>query len=174
MASAPTGLANQTRKSLSRWGGRIARLILHADLTDPMSGYFLMARPAFDDAVRNLSQQGFKILLDLFASAPRPLRFAEVPCEFHARQHGESKLDTMAAWEFGVLVLDKLIGRYVPVRFFLFALIGGTGIVAHLALLMAVVVRRARFPARERDRGGRGDDVEFRRSTTRSPIATGG
>jgi dolichol-phosphate mannosyltransferase len=85
--------------------------------------------------VHNLSQQGFKILLDLFASAPRPLRFAEVPTEFHARQHGESKLDTMAAWEFGILVLDKLIGRYVPVRFAIFAVIGATGIAVHLATL---------------------------------------
>ena len=71
----------------------------------------------------SLSQQGFKILLDLFASAPRPLRFAEVPCRFNARQHGESKLDTMAAWEFGILVLDKLIGRFVPVRFVIFSLV---------------------------------------------------
>jgi dolichol-phosphate mannosyltransferase len=49
--------------------------------------------------VRRLSQQGFKILLDLFASAPRPLRFAEVEAEFQPRLHGESKLDSMAAGE---------------------------------------------------------------------------
>ena len=112
--------------------------MLQADLTDPMSGFFLMARAAFDETVHNLSQQGFKILLDLFASAPRPLRFAEVPCEFHARQHGESKLDTMAAWEFGILVLDKLVGRFVPVRLVIFSPVGGTGIIVHLVASLAV------------------------------------
>lgn len=123
------------RRWLSRTGGRVSRLVLHAELTDPMSGFFVMTRVAFDEAVRGLSQQGFKILLDLFASAPRSLRFAEVPCRFSARQHGESKLDTMAAWEFGILVLDKLIGRYLPVRFVIFAFVGATGIVIHLVLL---------------------------------------
>jgi dolichol-phosphate mannosyltransferase len=82
-----------------------------------------------------LSQQGFKILLDIFASAPRPLRFAELPCRFHARQHGESKLDTKAAWEFGMLVVDKLVGRVLPVRFVVFAFVGGTGLIVHLATL---------------------------------------
>ena len=100
-----------------------------------MSGFFLMTRTAFDEAVHGLSQQGFKILLDLFASAPRPLRFGEVAADSGPRQHGESKLDSMAAWEFGMLVLDKLIGRYVPVRFVVFAFVGGTGLVVHLSSL---------------------------------------
>jgi dolichol-phosphate mannosyltransferase len=109
--------------------------VLHASLSDPMSGFFMMRRESFDEVVRSLSLQGFKILLDLFTSAPRPLRYAEIGYEFTARQHGESKLDTMAAWEFGMLVLDKLIGRIVPVRFFVFALIGGSGLVVHLGAL---------------------------------------
>jgi dolichol-phosphate mannosyltransferase len=90
---------------------------------------------AFDETVHGLSQQGFKILLDLFASAPRPLRFAEVEAEFRPRLHGESKLDSMAAWEFGMLVLDKLIGSYIPARFVLFGFVGGTGLVVHLTSL---------------------------------------
>jgi dolichol-phosphate mannosyltransferase len=133
------------RKRVSRTGGRVARLILHADLTDPMSGFFVMNRAVFDETVKNLSQQGFKILLDLFASAPRPLRFVEVPCRFNVRLHGESKLDTMAAWEFGILILDKLIGRFVPVRFVSFALVGATGIAVHLAVLWLATTLGAAF-----------------------------
>jgi dolichol-phosphate mannosyltransferase len=140
-----TGGLDPVRKWISRMGGRAARLVLHAELTDPMSGFFVMSRVAFDASVRNLSQQGFKILLDLFASAPRPLRFAEVPAEFHARRHGESKLDTAVAWEFGILVLDKLIGRVVPVRFAIFALVGATGVVVHLAALWLVGAAGASF-----------------------------
>jgi dolichol-phosphate mannosyltransferase len=129
------GLSNRNRETISRLGGRVARLILHAELTDPMSGFFVMSRAAFDETVHHLSQQGFKILLDIFASTERPLRFAELPCRFHARQHGESKLDTMAAWEFGMLIVDKLVGRILPVRFVVFAFVGGTGLLVHLATL---------------------------------------
>lgn len=123
------------RQAISNFATRVSRLVLHADVSDPMSGFFVMTRAAFDESVHGLSQQGFKILLDLFASAPRPLRFAEVEAEFRPRLHGESKLDSMAAWEFGMLVLDKLIGRYVPVRFVLFAFVGGTGLFIHLTSL---------------------------------------
>jgi dolichol-phosphate mannosyltransferase len=123
------------RQAISDFATRVSRLVLHAEVSDPMSGFFVMSRAAFDATVHGLSQQGFKILLDLFASAPRPLRFAEVEAEFRPRLHGESKLDSMAAWEFGMLVLDKLIGRYIPVRFVLFGFVGGTGLFVHLSSL---------------------------------------
>jgi dolichol-phosphate mannosyltransferase len=129
------GLANPWRKFVSRTGTRLAQTLLKAELTDPMSGFFVMSRAAFDAEVRALSQRGFKILLDIFASAPRPLRYRELPCRFNQRQIGESKLDTMVAWEFGVLLADKLVGRYVPVHFVVFAAVGFTGIAAHLLTL---------------------------------------
>jgi dolichol-phosphate mannosyltransferase len=139
------GLDGDFRKRASQVGGQVARLVLKAQLSDPMSGFFLMTRAAFDETVGHLSQQGFKILLDLFASAPRPLRFAEVACTFNARQFGESKLDTMAAWEFGILVLDKLIGHYVPVRFVVFAFVGATGIFVHLTVLWLMTIAGFNF-----------------------------
>ena len=123
------------RKFVSRAGTRAAQTLLKAKLTDPMSGFFVMSRAAFDEEVRALSQRGFKILLDIFASSARPLRCRELPCRFSPRQFGESKLDTMVAWEFGVLLIDKLIGRYVPVHFAVFAAVGVTGVAVHLATL---------------------------------------
>ena len=59
----------------------------------------------------------------------------DVPYQFRPRQHGESKLDTMVLWEFLLLLLDKSVGRYVPVRFVSFALIGGSGVLVHLSIL---------------------------------------
>ena len=129
------GLADPWRQFVSRAGTRVAQTLLHAELTDPMSGFFVMSRAAFDAEVRALSQRGFKILLDIFASSARPLRYRELPCRFNPRQFGESKLDTMVAWEFGVLLIDKLIGRYVPVHFAVFAAVGVTGVAVHLATL---------------------------------------
>jgi dolichol-phosphate mannosyltransferase len=127
------------RRLISRVASNAAQLVVKANLRDPMSGFFVMRREAFDEAVRDLSQHGFKILLDLFASAPKPLRFAEVPYQFRLRQHGKSKLDGMAAWEYGMLLADKLIGHIIPPRFLLFALVGGLGLVVHmLALYIAL------------------------------------
>jgi len=95
----------------------------------------LFRREVFDNAVHSLSGQGFKILLDLLASSSRPLRVRELPFVFRERQHGESKLDVLVAWEYGMLLADKLIGHLIPVRFALFALIGGLGLLVHLAVL---------------------------------------
>ena len=124
-----------SRVVISEVAGRLSRLVVKADLTDPMSGFFLVERNAFTAAMRSLSGQGFKILLDLFASSPRPLAFAEVPLTFRQRLHGESKLDAMVVWEYLMLVLQKLVGPAVPVRFLLFSLIGGLGVGTHLLTL---------------------------------------
>jgi dolichol-phosphate mannosyltransferase len=124
-----------SRVRISGIAGRLARLVVQADLRDPMSGFFMLRREAFEGAMRGLSGQGFKILLDLFASAPRPLAFKELPYRFRSRLHGESKLDSLVVWEYILLLLDKLIGHIVPIRFALFAIIGGFGLGVHLATL---------------------------------------
>lgn len=133
------------RKWVSRTGTRLAQTLLKAELTDPMSGFFVMSRAAFDDEVRALSQRGFKILLDIFASSPHPLRYRELPCRFNPRQIGESKLDTMVAWEFGLLLIDKLVGRYLPVHFVVFAMVGVTGVAVHLLTLGLFALAGAEF-----------------------------
>jgi dolichol-phosphate mannosyltransferase len=129
------GDMQRSRIAISDFASRLGRLVVKADLTDPMSGFFMIKRDAFSEAMRSLSGQGFKILLDLFASAPRPLAFAEVPLNFRPRLHGESKLDAMVAWEYLMLLLEKLVGPAVPVRFLLFSLIGGLGVGTHLLTL---------------------------------------
>ena len=90
--------------------------------------------------VRRLSGQGFKILLDLFASSPAPFRFAELPYTFAERRHGESKFDANAGWEYLVLLFDKLTGGVVPVRFLLFSAVGAVGLAVHLAVLCVALV----------------------------------
>ena len=147
---------------LSDFAGRLGRLVVKADLTDPMSGFFIIKREAFSGAMRSLSGQGFKILLDLFASSPRPLAFAEVPLNFRPRLHGESKLDAMVAWEYLMLLLQKLVGPVFPVRFVLFSLIGALGVGTHLLTLwLAAFVFAASVPAGPGDRDSRGDDRQF-------------
>lgn len=126
------------RQFASRFATRVSRLVLKAAVQDPMSGYFLLKREVLEGAVHDLSGIGFKILLDLFASSPKSLRFIEVPYEFRTRQAGASKFDTAVLWDFLMLLLDKTLGRYVPIRFIPFALVGGAGVFVHLLVLWLV------------------------------------
>jgi dolichol-phosphate mannosyltransferase len=123
------------RLLLSRLGRWLSRIVSHAELSDPMSGYFVLRRTFLEETVRRLSGQGFKILLDFFASAPRPVRFAEIPFTFRPRHSGESKLDTLVMLEYVTLLSDKLLGPYLPTRFVMFVLVGLFGVVVHLAVL---------------------------------------
>ena len=126
---------DERRRTLSRLAIALARAVIHVPLEDPMSGFFVIRREALDPVVRRLSREGFKILLDILASSPGPLAVAEVPCRFGVRRRGASKLDSLVAWQLGILVVDKLVGRWLPVRFVLFCLVGGVGVLVHLAAL---------------------------------------
>jgi dolichol-phosphate mannosyltransferase len=123
------------RIRLSGVANRLARLVVKAELSDPMSGFFMLRRPVFDAAVRRLSAQGFKILVDLFASSPKPLAFKELGFTFRERRHGESKLDSLVAIEYLQLLIDKLLGHIIPARFVLFSAIGALGLGVHLGVL---------------------------------------
>lgn len=132
------GALTPRRRRISAAATRLSRMILKSVPSDPMSGFFLIRREAFDRCVRRLSGIGFKILLDVLASSPRPLRLQEVAYTFRDRARGESKLDTRVAWDFVMLLLHKLTGTLVPVRFLTFSLVGGFGIVVHFAVLYAL------------------------------------
>lgn len=135
VAGGGVGEWDKTRAGMSGLATKLSRLICKTEIADPMSGFFMLRREVFESAMRNLSGQGFKILLDLLASVPAKPRLKELPYQFRTRRYGESKLDTMVAWEFGMLLADKLVGHIVPVRFALFATIGALGVVVDLIVL---------------------------------------
>jgi dolichol-phosphate mannosyltransferase len=128
-----------SRARISHLATRLSRTILRAPLSDPMSGLFMVRSDAFLQRVHSLSGIGFKILLDLFASGSQPLRFREIPYQFRGRQFGDSKLDSRAAWDFVMLLLDKLLGRALPIRFVTFALVGSLGVGVHLAAMVVLL-----------------------------------
>jgi len=129
------GAWDAERARMSRLATALAHRMVPTGLTDPMSGFFVIRRESFDQAVRRLSGEGYKLLLDLFASAPTPLRLAEVPYTFRPRAVGQSKLDSAVLWEFTLLLLDKRFGRFIPARFLLFSLVGISGVFIHFAVL---------------------------------------
>ena len=133
--SGSVGDLGRRRVMISRLGRLVSRMISRADLSDPMSGFFVLHRSFFENTVQRLSGKGFKILLDLFASSPRPVRFVEVPYVFRPRHSGESKLDTLVVLEYGSLLSDKLLGPSFPTRFVFFALVGLFGVGVHITVL---------------------------------------
>ena len=129
------GVWSKDRQGMSKLATRISRIATGTELSDPMSGFFMIRRSSFNAVARDLSGLGFKILLDIVTTKPCNLRISEVPYTFRSRMAGESKLDTMVVWEFLMLLLDKAVGRIVPVRFIAFVAIGGLGLLVHFAIL---------------------------------------
>jgi len=138
---------NRQRAGASALATELARQVLRVEVADPMSGFFMIRRDAFEEVAPKLSVHGFKILLDVIASARGGLRTIEVPYTFGQRQHGESKLDSMVALDFLGLVLAKLTNDAVSLRFLLFAMVGCIGLVVHLTtLFIALKIFDAPFP----------------------------
>ncbi|ADJ23893.1 Dolichyl-phosphate beta-D-mannosyltransferase [Hyphomicrobium denitrificans ATCC 51888] len=127
------------RRNASTLATRVSNLLLKTNVSDPMSGFFMIRRDAIDGIAPNLATGGFKLLLDILASAPESLKIVEMPYQFRPRQLGTSKLDALVIADFLGLLLSKLSGNTISPRFFLFALVGATGLVVHLATLRSVL-----------------------------------
>lgn len=126
---------NRQRASASALATKVAKRLLEVEIADPMSGFFMIVRDRFEELAPELSTQGFKILLDVVATARGRLAAIEVPYAFGARLHGQSKLDSTVALDFLGLVLAKRTNDALSLRFVLFAMVGGTGLFVHLGTL---------------------------------------
>ncbi|MEO5604517.1 MAG: glycosyltransferase family 2 protein [Novosphingobium sp.] len=125
------------RVKASGVANRLARKITGVELSDPMSGYFMLRADILRADAHRLSGVGFKILLDILATVDTALRVKEFPMHFAARAEGESKLDRTVVFEFLVGLYDRWLGRIIPTRFALFGTIGAVGVVIHMAILAA-------------------------------------
>lgn len=130
---------NPEREKLSGFANLLARRLTRVELSDPMSGYFMLPTALARSLAPRLSGFGFKILLDLLASADRRLEIKEFPLDFAARRAGESKLDRAIAFDFLAGIYDKTFGRLIPTRFALFGTVGAAGVLVHMAVLSMVL-----------------------------------
>jgi len=135
MEGGDVGQWQSSRQRISSLATSLSQRLLGLRLRDPMSGFFMIRRSAFEAAVYRLSSIGFKILVDLVVSSPQPLRVTELPYRFRDRHAGHSKLDNRVAWDYLMLLADKTIGRWVPTRLVSFAAIGAFGVLVHLLVL---------------------------------------
>ncbi|WP_374575603.1 glycosyltransferase family 2 protein [Phenylobacterium sp.] len=132
-----------------QWGSRLAvwlgRRALSVELSDPMSGFFMLRRELVDGVAKRLSTDGFKVLLDIVASQDTPPRCLELPYEFRARTAGVSKLDSGVVAQYLGLIASKLSHDLISPRMLMFGLVGASGVAIHLTLLKTLLGLNAAF-----------------------------
>jgi dolichol-phosphate mannosyltransferase len=131
------GEFGQRRVLLSRLGQKIGCVVCRCDISDPMSGFFMLRRSFLLDVVPRLQRGGFKILVDILASSRRKVRVGEIGYTFGARRNGESKLDVFVGIEYLSLIFNKLLGGFLPTRMGLFLLVGAIGVLTHIVSLVS-------------------------------------
>jgi dolichol-phosphate mannosyltransferase len=143
-----TGEWSQRRRQYSRLATMVSHFVTHqTQITDPMSGFFMIKRELFRKTVPDLCGKGFKILLDILSTAREEVVLIEFPYTFRTRLAGESKLSVSIILEFAILLLDKTFGKVVPYRFILFVLVGCSGALLHLTMLGSLFLgARVSFP----------------------------
>lgn len=127
-----TGLADRTRVFVSQAATALTRSMFPVrlrEVTDPMTGFFLVDRRALN--VADLTPRGFKILLEILAR--HSLRVAEVPFDFADRHAGSSKASLRQGMHFLAQLTALRFGKMS-----LFALIGGLGAIANIAIVWAL------------------------------------
>jgi dolichol-phosphate mannosyltransferase len=131
---------SKTRQRASRIATALSRFFVGPDITDPLSGFFMMRREVFDGMAPKLSTQGFKLLLDILMLTGGRARVLELPYTFHQRQAGLSKLDARTFVDFADLVVTRVTWGLLPPRFVNFLAVGASGIIVHMAVLKALLV----------------------------------
>jgi dolichol-phosphate mannosyltransferase len=137
VAARPGAAGGRFRSTVRTLLSAATRKILSAELTDPASGCFMMRREALEKLTPSLSSLGYQVLLDLIATARGSLRIVEIATP-GATAGGRSELKL--ALELTALLIGKLSGDAVSIRFLLFCFVGLSGVGVHLALLDAALV----------------------------------
>lgn len=127
------------RQALSDAGAQLFKRISGLSVSDPMSGFFMIRREIVAAIAPRLSPDGFKILADILLCAPSGIRIAEVPYVFRKRQAGQSKLSAVVGLDFLGLIAHHATAGILPIRFALFAAVGASGLIVHLAVLKILV-----------------------------------
>jgi dolichol-phosphate mannosyltransferase len=129
-------------RRLESWiATRTAQFLLGIKLKDPMSGYFLVWRKDFSEVKDQLNGRGFKILLEILTRL-RASNVKEIPYTFRPRTNGESKLTSRIVFLYAQQLWRLCsVSRHLPVRFLKFAVVGGTGVLANLAVMALLLTQ---------------------------------
>lgn len=143
------GSANEGLSPIRKWGSelatRLASGFIGTQVSDPMSGFFMLRRDIVERHAVSLAGEGYKVLMDILWTSGKSLKIAEVSYRFRERLAGESKLDTLVTFDYLGLLFSKMFGGVLPVRFLMFGAVGVSGIVVHL-LALQYAMRIAHLP----------------------------
>ena len=124
------------RSLLSKVGNRLANHVLRRQLSDPLTGFFLIERNLFTEVSHQVRGAGFKILVDvIYNLRDKNIKIAETQIQFQQRLHGESKLDSGVMIEFVDQMIGLFIGKIYPEKFIGFLMVGVFGMCVHFTVL---------------------------------------
>jgi dolichol-phosphate mannosyltransferase len=127
------------RRLISKSTGGLARSLFPGrlrDVSDPMSGFFLVRRAAVP--LDKLRPRGFKILLEIVVRS-KNLRITETMFDFGERHAGESKASVAEGLIF-FTQLARLRVSGAPMRLAGFTLVGATGLGVNMLAFWALAV----------------------------------
>ncbi|MFV0315734.1 MAG: glycosyltransferase [Microthrixaceae bacterium] len=123
------------RRIVSWVASFIARIFLRVPTGDPMSGFFMLTRGAYEETAPQINPLGFKILLE-FIGRNRSLRVTDIGYTFANRIHGETKLKPSVIRSYLLAVAELRLGHQVDPVFFLYVLVGILGLIVNSALFV--------------------------------------
>ncbi len=136
------GARREMGSHLANWLGR---KVLSVELTDPVSGFFMIRRPLIDAVAHRLSNDGFKVLFDILASQPTPPRCLELPYMFRPRTSGLSKLDNRVVAHYLGMLSSKLSRDILSPKILIFGAVGAGGVAIHLLILQGLLAAQVTF-----------------------------
>lgn len=123
------------RRIISKVATNLSKLILSKKtVTDPMSGYFLITKELFEQVRPKLSGVGFKILFDILTVAPSSVKISEYPIKFGIREHGESKLNSLVAWQFFMSIAQRMTLGAISISALSYFSVGTLGVLLHFII----------------------------------------
>ncbi len=81
------------RLSLSKTFINLFNLIFSSNISDPLSGFFVVKKSKIYEKERFLYKKGFKIVMDYYLLLKNKIKITEIPISLNKRQNGESKLN---------------------------------------------------------------------------------
>ena len=123
------------RQLVSRFANWLGQRALSVQLTDPVSGFFMIRRELIDAVAPKLAANGFKVLFDIVASQPTPPRCVELGYEFRPRVAGESKLDHGVVAHYITLLGSKMSRDVISPRALMFLAVGASGVLVNVAVV---------------------------------------
>lgn len=135
---------SKKRQFVSWVASKMAIWVLKVQVSDPMSGFFMLSRESFNRCIQQLNPKGFKILLEIIHKL-KPTKIEEVGFVFKSRVHGESKLSAGVMLDYLISLYELKFGRVLPASFLQYCFVGALGVLVNMGVF-ELFYRLLKFP----------------------------